>query len=76
MFNNKIRAVCKEKRVPLKILGDRVGKSKQYMNELCNGNIKLSYDMAVKIAKALNSTTDEIFLPNKSIDGVQNKKTG
>lgn len=76
LYNNRIRAVCKEKKIPLKVLGDKVGKSKQYINELCNGNIKLSYDMAVKIADALNSTTDEIFLSEKYTKNGQYFDTG
>ena len=42
------------------------GKSKQYMSELARGNIRLTYDMAVKIAEALNTTPDDLFLPEQS----------
>lgn len=47
-------------------LGRRIGKSKQYMSELAKGNIRLKYDMAVKIAEVFGTTPDNIFLPVKS----------
>lgn len=43
-------------------LGAMVSHSKQYMYALEKGNIRLSYEMAVMIAKALGTTPDEIFL--------------
>lgn len=43
-------------------LGSILGKSRQYMSELERGNIRLTYDMAVKIAQALETTPDQIFL--------------
>lgn len=49
----------------LEELGKKIGKSKQYLSELERGNIRLTYDMAVKIASIFNGTPD-IFLPKKS----------
>lgn len=43
-------------------LGAMVSRSKQYMYALENGGIRLSYEMAVKIAKALGTTPDKLFL--------------
>lgn len=43
-------------------LGDMIGCSKQYIYALEKGNIKLSYEMAVKIATALGTTPDEMLL--------------
>ena len=43
-------------------LGQRIGKSKQWVSELERGNIKLSFEMAVRISNACNKTTD-FFLP-------------
>jgi len=46
----------------LEQLGDIIGRSKQYMSTLEKGNIRLSYEMAAKIARAMGTTPDEIFL--------------
>ena len=43
-------------------LGDMIGRSKQYMSQLEKGRIRLSYETAVKIAKALETTPDRLFL--------------
>jgi len=50
----------------LRQLGARVGKSKQYMSELERGNIRLTYDMAVKIAQVFGQSPDDLFLPDES----------
>jgi len=39
-------------------LGEKIGKSKQWVSELERGNIKLSFEMAVNISNACNKTTD------------------
>ncbi len=46
----------------LEQLGNMVGRSKQYLNQVEKGKIRLSYELAVKIAKALGTTPDAIFL--------------
>lgn len=62
-------------RITLAEVGRRIGKSKQYMSELAKGNIRLSYGMAVKIARALGTTPDALFLPIVSnIDGHNDDK--
>jgi len=43
-------------------MGSMIGCSKQYVFALEKGDIRLSYEMAVKIATALGTTPDEIFL--------------
>ncbi len=65
-INYRIKETCKKEGITLKELGKRIGKSKQYMSELAKGNIRLTYDMAVDIAKVFNTTPDEIFLPIES----------
>lgn len=60
-----LKQICKERGLTLTELGRRIGKSKQYMSELAKGNIRLTYDMAVKIAVALNTTPDDLFLPEQ-----------
>ena len=46
-------------------IGERIGRSKQWVGELERGNIRLNIDVAVKLAKVLGLTAD-IFLPRKS----------
>ena len=74
-INYKIKEICKNEGITLKELGKRIGKSKQYMSELASGNIRLTYDMAVEIAKAFDKTPDEIFMPPKS-NNIGLEKTG
>lgn len=58
--------ICQEHGLTLAELGRRIGKSKQYMSELARGNIRLKYDMAVKIAEVFGTTPDKLFLPLES----------
>ena len=46
-------------------IGEKIGKSKQWVSEFERGNIRLNIDVAVKLAKVLGLTAD-IFLPRKS----------
>ena len=46
-------------------IGEKIGKSKQWVSEFERGNIRLNIDVAVKLAKVLGLATD-IFLPRKS----------
>ena len=66
---NYLLDICEKHGITLTELGKRVKKSKQYMSELGNGNIRLTYDMAVRIANALGTTPDNLFLntsPNEN----------
>ena len=49
----------------LEQLGSMVGRSKQYLNQVEKGKIRLSYELAVKIAKAMGTTPDIIFLTSE-----------
>ncbi|MDD4754087.1 MAG: helix-turn-helix transcriptional regulator [Desulfitobacteriaceae bacterium] len=70
--SNYLLEICKKHGITLTELGKRVGKSKQYMSELGQGNIPLKYEMAIKIATSLNTTPDELFLDvMSSEDGLQ-----
>lgn len=66
MKKNKLSQICLDHGTNLKELGDKLGKSRQYMSELARGNIKLSYEMATKIASAFGTTPDTIFLDTGS----------
>ena len=46
-------------------LGNRIGKSKQWVSEFERGNIRLNMDIAVQLAAALDVMPD-IFLPRRS----------
>jgi len=65
-MQNRLREICAENNMTLQELGTKLGKSKQYMSELGRGNIRLTYNMAVKIARVFNTTPDTLFLQNKS----------
>ena len=46
-------------------IGEKIGKSKQWVSELERGNIRLNVDVAVALASILDVTVD-VFLPKKS----------
>ena len=46
-------------------IGEKIGKSKQWVSELERGNIRLNVDIAVALASILDVTVD-VFLPQKS----------
>lgn len=73
---NWLLPICKEHNTTLVDLGGKIGKSKQYLSELGRGHIRLSYDMAVKIAEALDTTPDALFLPTESSETGYEKATG
>ena len=60
-MGQRVREVRKENGMTLAELGERIGRSKQWLSELERGNIRLTYDMAVKIAQVFGKTPD-IFL--------------
>lgn len=57
----KIRQARTANGLTLDQLGAMIGRSKQYMYQLEAGNIRLSYQTAVLIAKALGKKPDELF---------------
>lgn len=71
--NSIIYAICEKNNMTLTELGEKIGKSKQYMSELARGNIRLTYEMAVEIALVFQTTPDEIFLKQKSSNDRQVK---
>ena len=46
-------------------IGEKIGKSKQWVSELERGNIRLNVDVAVALESILDVTVD-VFLPQKS----------
>ena len=65
-MSNRLREIRMENSMTLKELGMRLGKSKQYMSELERGNIRLTYDMALRIAQVFDTTPDGLFLSSMS----------
>jgi len=57
---------CNERKITLAELRRQIGKSRQYVSELARGNIRLTYEMALKIAGALKTTPDRLFFGEKS----------
>lgn len=50
------------KKYTLKKLGKRLGFTKQYMWDIEDGRKTLSYKMAYKISKVLETSPDDLFL--------------
>lgn len=57
-----IRKARTDRGLTLEQMGGLIGRSKQYMSQLEKGRIRLSYEAAVKIAEALGTTPDKLFL--------------
>lgn len=58
----KLKRTRLSNNLTLEQLGDMVGRSKQCMFLLENGGVRLSYEVAVKIAAALSKTPDVVPL--------------
>lgn len=58
----RLQVVRTKKKYTLKKLGRRLGITKQYVWDIEDGRKTLSYKMAFKMSKILESTPDEIFL--------------
>lgn len=72
-YGKAIKSLCEENGITMSELAEKLGKSKQYMSALVSGNIRLKYEMAVRIADIFNMMPDEIFLKEKSIINGQGK---
>ena len=63
-----LRQARLSRNLTLEQLGGLVGRSKQYLNQVEKGKIRLSYELAVKIAKAMGTTPDRLFLTNDDLE--------
>lgn len=52
----------KNSKISLDTLSKDIGVSKSYLSSIETGNRRLSYDLAVKIAKYFKKTPDQLFL--------------
>jgi len=73
-MNFNLREVRIQKHMTLEEVGNKIGKSKQWMSELERGNIDLKYDTAIELAKVYGGTPD-IFLPKKSKKNSRNSNS-
>lgn len=65
-MQKRLLEICNENNITLAKLGRQIGKSRQYMSELARDNIRLTYEMALRIARALKTTPEKLFLGNES----------
>lgn len=60
-ISGKLKEIRTERGLTLEAFGVMIGRSKQYMSQLEKGRIRLTYENAIKIAKALGTKPDELF---------------
>jgi putative transcriptional regulator len=61
----KLKVIRNKKGLTCKQVADLVGISKEYYWMIENGKRRLTYELAVKIAKVFNTSPDDIFLDSK-----------
>lgn len=64
LIGKQIRNARKEAKLTQSELGSKIGRTKQWVSELERGNIRLTYEYAVRISSACGTTTD--FFSNQS----------
>ena len=64
LIGKQVRNARKEAKLTQSELGLKIGRTKQWVSELERGNIRLTYEYAVKISSACGTTTD--FFSNQS----------
>lgn len=65
---NKLKEIRVKNNISQELLACKVGVTVRYIAFLESGARKPSIDVAFRIAKALNSTVDDIFLPYECTD--------
>lgn len=65
MALEKLKVIRNKKGLTCKQVADLVGISKEYYWMIENGKRRLTYELAVKIAKVFNTSPDDIFLDSK-----------
>lgn len=74
MALDKLMKMQNESNMTYQEVADQVGITKEYYWMIANGKRKLSYPIAVKIAKVFKSSPDYIFLESELARGEQNSK--
>lgn len=65
MIKKKLKLIRLNKKMTCKQVADEVGITKEYYWQIENGKRRLSYELAVKIARVFGKTPDEIFLADE-----------
>ncbi len=73
---DRLRAVRQAAKVKQVQIARKLGISKQLYSAIERGQRRLTYDMAVAIARELNTTPDKIFLVEESTNPIPSSLTG
>lgn len=65
MIKERLKSTRLNHKMTYKQVADEVGITKEYYWQIENGKRRLSYGLAVKIAKVFGKTPDDIFLPSE-----------
>jgi len=65
MIKQKLKSIRVSHKMTYKQVADEVGITKEYYWQIENGKRRLSYDLAVKIARVFGKTPDDIFLADE-----------
>lgn len=74
MALEKLKKMRNKKDLTYQEVADQVGISKEYYWMIENGKRRLTYELAVKIAKVFKSSPDYIFLDNELTRSEQSSK--
>ncbi len=61
MINNNIKSILRKERRTNKYITDRIDISESHLSNIINGKITPRIDLALKIAKALNTPVEQVF---------------
>ncbi|GAA5344444.1 helix-turn-helix transcriptional regulator [Planifilum fimeticola] len=62
MVKKQLRLIRQKQNMTCKQVANEIGVTKEYYWQIENGKRRLSYGLAVKIARVFKKTPDEIFL--------------
>ncbi|EGK13003.1 repressor protein [Desmospora sp. 8437] len=71
MIKEKLKSTRINHRMTCQQVADEVGITKEYYWQIENGKRRLSYELAVRIAKVFMKTPDDIFLADELTSGEQ-----
>lgn len=74
MALDKLKQMRIDEGFTYKMVADEIGVTKEYYWMIENGKRRLSYELAVKIARVFNTSPDNIFLDNKLTTGELNNE--
>lgn len=74
MALDKLKQMRIDEGFTYKMVADEIGVTKEYYWMIENGKRRLSYELAVKIARVFNTSPDNIFFDNKLTTGELNNE--